>query len=167
MTVNGLKNCFVIFFTFVLNLITPTIQSFLPLLLLSIFLCLHLSAGGINRTPNKVLINLWRHNQRKHICIAKRSHGMRGKERKGGRQEAGGKRREKMQMRREKSQRGDGGQTSSRRRRRKMLSRFTSLFLGSSDVVYHHEGFFKCYKLFSFCSVITVESNRRKPPFHP
>lgn len=34
-----------------------------------------LSTGGINRSPNKVLINLWRQNQRKHICIAERSNG--------------------------------------------------------------------------------------------
>lgn len=33
---------------------------------------LRLSAGCINRSPNKVLINLWWLNQRRHICIARK-----------------------------------------------------------------------------------------------
>lgn len=56
--------------------------------------CFSLPAGGINRTPNKVLINLRWQNQRKHICIAERRNGGREGERKGDRQE-GGARQEK------------------------------------------------------------------------
>lgn len=49
----------------------------IPECLTPIFLSPHISlssfspsAGGINRTYNKVLINLWWQNQRKHICNA-------------------------------------------------------------------------------------------------